>query len=365
MDAVQADLDGTSRGGKVFEKVVESWKSGEALPPNLDLARLLGWGENAAHASEGFRKIREYLDDRVDGQLLIRVTEWKRKLVIHPRSMEPARRMLLLAIPAADAGELGEITKGVLAGGIRIETALTTDPADETRQLDASGHLYRIVLPASTADEAGAFHRLAGAGRRTVLLDASLSNSSLPCVTFDYAGAGLYCAEQLAGQGAQHVFVLALRPDSRVQAVELGVRRRPEGRETLYLEPGWLQSGLKRLVQEKFGLLQSRGFGGPGRGIGVICMGAGVGQEVLQFLRAAGPASWIAGVAIMSGKPPEGETGEWPESVHVTLNYETLAAQALRVLQSGETPVPVAPVYLSRKPPRREDTSGPLSARAS
>ncbi|HEU0121678.1 MAG TPA: hypothetical protein VFQ91_14210 [Bryobacteraceae bacterium] len=352
LDAVREALADTARGGPIVERVVAAWKSGKPVGSNKDLAEELCW--DVGDVAEGFRLVRERMREWQHPAVQLRLREYTRALEVTPRTGVRTAGDLLLSIGGRRADEAGSAMAGALPAargrGLRVYCEQPRDAEEQARVLDAGAYAGYLVLPVDETDDFGVFARLEAAGGRVALLDLATRNSRLPCVTFDYAGAGLYCSQQLIALGCQDVVLLARENDSRTFAMAEGCRRavRRAGLRIhrLTTVDGTALDALCRLQEQN---LMKKG----GTKLGLLCADGVLGEEVLRFLDGAAPHEWNLAVAVVGGR--RWAARHWAELVWVELDFAELAAAGVRYLLGthGHAVPRVTPRYeqwVPRKP---------------
>lgn len=347
--ALQADLDRTVRGGRVFELVVRAWKDGVPIGSNKEIGDALGW--EIGEVAEGFRLVRDRLKGWTDPVVEVRLKEYTRELVITPRGGVRANGDLLLSVGGGRPELAGQAMAGAMpvakSRGMRVICEQPADGEEQAQILDAGAYAGYLILPVDETDDFGAVSRLNG---RVALLDVATRKGGLPCVSFDYAGAGLYCAQHLMELGCTDVVMIARENDSRTYSMGEGCRRavRRAGR------PVHRMLTVDGSVVETLCTLQARGLlVRNGRKLGLLCADGELGEEVLRYLDSVEPGNWNIAVAVVGGK--RWSARHWAELIWVELDYEELAAEGARYLTGASgTAVPqVTPRYehwVPRKP---------------
>ncbi|MBI2689258.1 MAG: LacI family DNA-binding transcriptional regulator [Acidobacteria bacterium] len=345
LDTIQAELARTVRGGMVFGVVVQAWKDRAGVGSNKEVGAALGW--DLGEVAEGFRLVRDKLKAWNDPVLELRVREYTRELVVTPKAGVRAKGDLLLSI----GGSRPEIAGRALAGatpvakarGMRLICEQPEDAEQQARVLDPGAYAGYLVLPVDETDDFGAVARLGSLGGRVAFLDVSTRNGSLPCVSFDYAGAGLYAAQQLIELGCTDVVMLTREHDSRTFAIGEGYRRamRTGGlspHRTLTVDSG---------VADTMSWLQLQGSVGrtEGRKLGVLCADGAMGEELLRHLDSMEAGHWHVAVAIVGGK--RWAARHWAELIWVELDYAALAEAGAKYLTgaTGATVPQVKPKF--------------------
>lgn len=358
LERLQADLEPTARGGAVFARVVGAWKDGVALGSNMDLADELGWKVGAV--AEGFRMVRERLAAWQDPVLDIRVGRYSRELVITPRGGVRQRGDLLLSV----GGGRPEIAGLALAGaapvaknrGMRVICEQPVDGEEQARVLDGGAYEGILILPVDETDDFGALARLAPLAGRVALLDVAARHGGLPCVSFDYAGAGLYCTQALLEMGCGEVLVLTREHDSRAFAIGEGYRRAMRGADG---------TAARRFVTvdgdavDTLSTLQAEGLLARGaRKLGILCADGELGEAVLRYLDGVPAGRWDVAVAVVGGQ--RWAARHWAELIWVGLDYTALAAAGARYVTGATgTAVPqVRPRYECWEPRKPVGTAG-------
>jgi len=349
LEALQADLDRTVRGGRVFALVVRAWKDGVAIGSNKDVGEALGW--DVGDVAEGFRLVRDRVKGWADPVLDLRVKEYTRELVITPRGGVRANGDLLLSVGGGRPELAGQAMSGatpVAKGrGMRVICEQPADAEEQAQVLDAGAYAGYLILPVDETDDFGAVARLNG---RVALLDIATRRGGLPCVSFDYAGAGLYCAQQLMELGCTDVVLITRENDSRTYAIGEGWRRavrRAEGPMHRMLTVDGT------VVETLCGLQEGGLLVREGRKLGLLCADAALGDDVLRYLDSVDAARWAIAVAVVGGK--RWAARHWAELIWVQLDYAELAAAGARYLTgaSGSVVPQVTPRYehwVPRKP---------------
>lgn len=350
LQALQEEFDRSIRGGPVFAIVVQTWKDGAGLGSNTEIGDRLGWDKG--EVAEGFRLIRDRLKSWNDPVLDIRVREYTRELVITPRGGMRGGGDLLLSVAGARPEVAGQALAGAMpvakSRGVRVICEQPSDAEEQARALAAEGFAGYLILPLDETDDFGALSRLRG---RAALLDVAARHGELPCVTFDYAGAGLYGTQQLLELGCTHVIVLTREHDSRTFSIGEGYRR---AMRRAGAEPRRLVTVNDNVVdtlcwlQEK-GLLTRAGGGK----LGILCADGELGDGVLRYLDGVDAGSWDVAVAVVGGK--RWAARHWAELIWVDLDYQELAAAGAKYLlgAQGASVPQVQPRYerwVPRKP---------------
>jgi DNA-binding LacI/PurR family transcriptional regulator len=349
LTAVQADLNRSVRGGPIFALVVRAWKSGTGVGSNTAIAGELSWANS--EVAEGFRLVRDRLKNWQDPALELRVREYSRDLVVTAKGGVRASGDLLLSIGGGRPEEAGRAMAGagpVAKGrGMRVICEQPADAEEQARLLDAGGYAGYLVLPVDETDDYGALCRL---GSQAVLLDIGLRRGGVPCVSFDYAGAGLYTSGQLLALECTDVVVMTREHDSRLFAIGEGYRRAMRGAGRLAHRVVTVDGS----VVDALCWLQERGLLGRGeRKLGILCADGELGEELLRYLDGVEAGSWNVAVAVVGGK--RWAARHWVELVWVELDYAALAAEGARYLlgaQSGSAPQ-VQPRYELWTPRRK------------
>jgi DNA-binding LacI/PurR family transcriptional regulator len=351
LDELQAELDRTLRGGPVFQLVVKAWKDGSPIGSNKEVSEALSW--DLGDVAEGFRLVRDKLKGWRDPILDVRVKEYTRELVLTPRSGVRANGDLLLCV----GGGRPELAGRAMAGatpiakgrGMRVICEQPEDVEEQARVLDPGAYAGYLVMPVDETDDFGAVARLGSLGGRVALLDIATRHGSVPCISFDYAGAGLYCAQQLMELGCTDVLVISRENDSRTFAIGEGCRRavrRAAG-------PLHRMVTVDGNVVDTLCWLQERGLlTREGRKLGLLCADGELGEAVLRFLDGAEAGSWQIAVAVVGGK--RWAARHWAELIWVALDYAELAAAGARFL-TGATgnAVPQVPPRYEKWVPRK------------
>jgi DNA-binding LacI/PurR family transcriptional regulator len=326
LDALQADLDRTVRGGQVFALVVRAWKDGTAIGSNKEVGDALGW--EVGDVAEGFRLVRERLKGWRDPVLEARVKEYTRELIVTPRGGVRANGDMLLSVGGGRPDVAGRAMAGATpvakSRGMRLLCEQPADGEEQAQVLGAGGYAGYLILPVDETDDFGAMARLGG---RAAVLDIATRKGGLPCVTFDYAGAGLYCAQQLMELGCTDVVMITRQNDSRTYSMGEGYRRavrRAEG-------PMHRMLTVDGNVVETLCALQERGLlVREGRKLGLLCADGELGEDVLRYLDSVEAGSWDIAVAVVGGK--RWGARHWAELIWVELDYAELAAAGARYL---------------------------------
>lgn len=349
LDALQADLERSVRGGPVFGLVVRAWKDGVPLGSNTELGDALSWDKG--DVAEGFRLVRDRLKGWRDPVLEFRVKEYTRELVITPRGGVRTSGDLLLSVgggrPELAGLAMAGVTPVAKGRGMRVICEQPDDAEEQARVLEGGAYAAYLVLPVDETDDFGAVGRLGG---RVALLDISTRNGGLPCVSFDYAGTGLYCTQQLLELGCTDVIVITRDHDSRTYAIGEGYRRairRAEGTAHRILT-------VDGNVVDTLCWLQERGLlAKSGKKLGLLCADGELGEAVLRYLDGVPAGTWEVAVAVVGGK--RWAARHWAELIWVELDYTELAAAGARFLMGAQgSAVPaVRPRYerwIPRKP---------------
>ena len=350
LEAIGAELGRTVRGGTVFGMVVNAWKVGVPIGSNKEVAETLSW--EVGDVAEGFRLVRDKLKAWVDPVLELRVKEYTRELMIFPKAGVKAKGDLLLSV----GGGRPEIAGMALAGaspvakgrGMRVICEQPEDAQEQARVLDPSAYAGYLILPVDETDDFGAVSRLGTMGGRVALLDVATRNGGLPCVSFDYAGAGLYCAQQLIELGCENVVLITREHDSRTFSIGEGFRRAVRREEQTLHRTLTVDGSILDLVSS----LQLQGLLGR-RKLGVLCADAGLGEALLRYLDSQEVGALEIAVAVVGGK--RWGARHWAELIWVELDYAELAAAGARYL-TGATGAAVPQVkprferWVPRKP---------------
>ena len=354
LDALQADLDGTARGGRVFGLVVKAWKEGVAIGSNKEVGATLHWA--IGEVAEGFRLVRDRLKGWQDQVLEVRLREYSRELVIVPRGGVRANGDLLLSV----GGERSSIAGEALAGatrvgkgrGMRVICEQPCDAEEQAQVLDGGQYAGYLILPVDETDDYGAMARLGG---RAVLLDIAARKGGLPCVSFDYAEAGLYCAQQLMEIGCTDVVLLTRENDSRTYSIGEGYRQAARRAES----PMHRMLTADGTAADAFWHLEQRGLlGRKGRKLGLVCADGEVGEVVLRHLDSLEPGAWEIAVAVVGGK--RWGARHWAELIWAELDYAKLGAEGAKYLTgvSGSAIPMVKPRYEHWVPRKRAGSAG-------
>jgi len=342
---LEGQLSGTARGGPVFARVVRAWKDGVQLGSNKAIAVELGW--EVGEVVEGFRLVRDRLKEWRDPVLELRVREYTRELVITPRGGVRAKGDLLLSIgggrPELAGRALAGATSVAKGRGMRLICEQPETAEEQARVLDPAAYAGYLILPVDETDDFGAVARLGNMSGRVALLDVSTRNATVPCVSFDYAGAGLYSAQKLMELGCTDIVVLARDHDSRTFAIGEGCRRavrRAEG-------PLHRMATVDESAVETLCSLQQRGLltRNAGKKLGILCADGELGEAVLRYLDGQAAGSWDVAVAVVGGK--RWAACHWAELIWVELDYAELAAAGAKYLcgAQGSTVPQVKPRY--------------------
>lgn len=344
LEAIQGELNRMVRGGPVFALVVEAWKRGESLGSNKVLAGRLGW--DFGEVAEGFRLVREKLKAWQDPVLEVRVKEYTRELVVTARGGVRPSGDVLLSV----GGDRPEIAGRALAGaspvfknrGMRLICEQPANVEEQARVLDPAGYAGFLVLPVDETDDFRAIARLGSVSGKVALLDISTRNSSLPCVSFDYTGAGLYCAQALLEIGCTDIVVISRENDSRTFAVSEGYRRAVRGAERNVHRLFTVDESIGDLI----GRLQEKKLLGRTEGkLGIVCADGELGEGLLRYLDAVKAGSWEVAVAVVGGDRWAAQ--HWVDLIWAELDYAELAAAGARYLlgAQGATVPQVKPKY--------------------
>ena len=350
LEAIGAELARTVRGGTVFSMVVNAWKVGVPIGSNKDVAETLDW--EVGDVAEGFRLVRDRLKAWADPVLELRLKEYSRELLIYPKAGVKAKGDLLLSV----GGGRPEIAGMAMAGaspvakgrGMRVICEQPEDAQEQAQVLDPSAYAGYLILPVDETDDFGAVSRLGSMGGRVALLDVATRNGGLPCVSFDYAGAGLYCAQQLIELGCENIVMITRDHDSRTYSIGVGYRRALRREEQTLHRILTVDGSILDLV----GSLQLQGMLGE-RKLGVLCADAGLGEALLGYLDSREGGSLEIAVAVVGGK--RWSARHWAELIWVELDYTELAAAGARYL-TGATGASVPQVkprferWVPRKP---------------
>jgi DNA-binding LacI/PurR family transcriptional regulator len=347
--AVQEELNRSVRGGPIFALVVRAWKSGVGVGSNTAIAGELGWVNS--EVAEGFRLVRERLKNWQNPAVELRVREYTRELVVTAKGGVRASGDLLLAVGGARPDVAGMAMAGAgpvaRSRGMRVICEQPADAEEQARLLDAGGYAGYLVLPVDETDDYGALGRL---GSQAVLLDIGMRRGGVPCVSFDYAGAGLYCTGQLLALGCTDVVVVTREHDSRLFSIGEGYRRAMRRAEGTAHRAVTVDGS----VVDTLCWLQERGLLGRGGGkLGIVCADGELGEGVLRYLDGVEAGSWNVAVAIVGGK--RWAARHWVELIWVELDYAALAAEGARYLlgaQAGSAPQ-VQPRYEMWTPRRK------------
>jgi DNA-binding LacI/PurR family transcriptional regulator len=305
--------------------VVNAWKVGVPIGSNKEVAETLSW--EVGDVAEGFRLVRDKLKAWVDPVLELRVKEYTRELMIFPKAGVKAKGDLLLSV----GGGRPEIAGMALAGaspvakgrGMRVICEQPEDAQEQARVLDPSAYAGYLILPVDETDDFGAVSRLGTMGGRVALLDVATRNGGLPCVSFDYAGAGLYCAQQLIELGCENVVLITREHDSRTYSIGEGFRRAVRREEQTLHRTLTVDGSILDLVSS----LQLMGLLGR-RKLGVLCADAGLGEALLRYLDSQEVGALEIAVAVVGGK--RWGARHWAELIWVEVDYAELAAEGAR-----------------------------------
>lgn len=349
LHSVQSDLDRTVRGGAIFSLIVQCWKSNSPIPSNKDVAESLNW--ETGEVAEGFRLVRDKLKAWPDPVVELRVREYTRELIVIPKAGVRAKGDLLLCV----GGSRPEVAGMALAGaspvakgrGMRLICEQPEDAEEQARLLDPSAYAGYLIFPIDETDDFGAVARLGSAGGRVALLDVATRNGAVPCVSFDYAGAGLYCTQQLIELGCENVIILTRDHDSRLHSIGEGVRRALRRQE----QPIHRIVTVNGAVVDTLSWLQERGLLGRKK-LGLVCADGELGEAVLRYLDSQPPGQFPIAVAVVGGK--RWAARHWAELIWVELDYAELAAAGARFL-TGATgaAVPQVKPRLERWVPKK------------
>ena len=349
LDTVQTELDRTVRGGTIFSLVVRSWKAGTPIGSNKEVGEALSW--ETGEVAEGFRLVRDKLKAWVDPVVDLRVREYTRELIVLPKAGVRAKGDLLLCI----GGGRPEVAGLAMAGaspvakgrGMRLICEQPDDAEEQARLLDPAAYAGYLILPLDETDDFGAVARLGASSARVALLDIGTRNAAVPCVSFDYAGAGLYCAQQLIEMGCENVVILTRDHDSRVYSIGEGVRRAVRRQEQTIHR----MVTVNGTVVDTLSWLQERGLLGRKK-LGLVCADGDLGEAVLRYLDSQPAGQFPIAVAVVGGK--RWAARHWAELIWVELDYAELAAAGARYL-TGATgaAVPQVKPRLERWVPKK------------
>jgi len=349
LEELRNDLNGTARGGRVFELVVHAWKVGSPIESNKEIATALQW--RVGDVAEGFRLVRDKLKGFVNPVVAFQLREYWRDLVITPRGAMAASGDLLLAVGCGSPEVAGRLMAGATpmakAHGMRVICEQPDDVKEQARVLEAGEYAGYLILPVDETDDFGAIARLGG---RVALLDIATREGDLPCVSFDYKEAGLYCTQQLREVGCTDVVLIARENDSRTYAIGEGYRlaiRRGDGRiQRMLTSDG--------PAADTFWCLEQRELlGVKGRKLGILCADGALGEEMLRHLDSLAAGAWEIAVAVIGGK--RWGARHWAELIWAELDYAKLAEEGVKYLTgaSGNVIPKVKPRYenwVPRKP---------------
>ena len=349
LEELQREFDGTARGGRIFRLVVEAWKSGTRVGSNKEIAEAAGW--DLGQVADGFRLVRERLGRFAHAAVRVELAGYTKELVVTAKGgVGRTGGLLLLSVGGRRAEIAGQLLAGAAAvaqgRGLRL---VCETPADAEAQARGLGEGYDgyLVYPVDETDDFGALARLGRMAGRAALLDIAARHGAAPCVTFDYAGVGLYATGQLIELGCRTVVVLAREGDSRTYAMAEGYRRAMR-RAGLAVERVVM---VDDTVEQVLAKLQARGLFG--EKLGLLCADGEFGAEVLTYLDRFEAGRWDVAVGVVGGR--RWSARHWAEVVWVDLDYAELAAAGARYLlgtQGGATPQ-VTPRYeqwIPRKP---------------
>lgn len=362
LEALEAALDQTVRGGPVFRRLASAWRDGVTAPSNLELARTLGWSKS--DIAEAYRVIRRHLAANENPRLEVQLPRYGSGLVVLPRSGASRGGEWLFTVPLARMAETGPLIAGITLAaeqaGVTLRCAFPGDTVEQSRLLTAGGYSAYVVLPVDETDDGGI---AAAYENRLLTVDIAFRHGETACVSFDYAGAGLYATEQLIEMGCRNVVLWQRDADSRAYDLAAGYRQAMRKVGLRPLRPMTLDEGaVEALIRvQAAGYLEQDG----GK-LGILCLDPAASEELLTYLDSIRPTHWQLAVACIGGRAWPG--AHWIDRIQVGLDYRKLGEDAGRFLATGLTGVAPAvratySVIPARKPPSIAAEEDPSAGR--